>query len=217
LSGLTGKPLDKMTPFEKYSLVVAVTGIAVTLLAVIVAIWGETIRQFWAAPKLVLGLGESAFNTTSAGQAGWYYILEVSNSRRSYPAVNVRVLLTRVQKKGPDGSWQEKEFSGPSQVMWRWPLQMPLYLTVGPPNAATFGALLEDNGFFQLQLYHYPNNLGSARLVKAHDPTRLEFQAVSDSSTSRKITVEVSWDGEFHTGKSEMAKHCVVKQIEPSR
>ena len=89
-------------------------------------------------PKLVLFLNEPALTVTNSGIKGWYYILSVKNTRRSTPAQNVRILLSEMFKKGPDGAWQEKKFSGPTQVKWRWPGSMPLYTTVGPEAHATF-------------------------------------------------------------------------------
>lgn len=121
------------------------------------------------------------------------------------------MLLTNIYKKGPDGSWQEKTFSGPSHVMWRWPQHTPPHLTVGPPSIATFGALLEGEDRFQLQLYFSPNNLD--RFIRVDDPTRLTFVAVSDATKSIPITIELAWDGEFHKGIVEMNHHCMIKQV----
>ena len=98
-----------MTCFEKYSLWIGFGGVLVTFLAVIVAIWGERIRQHWSMPKLVLFLNEPALTVTNSGIKGWYYILSVKNTRRSTPTQNVRILLSEMFKKGPDGAWQEKK------------------------------------------------------------------------------------------------------------
>jgi hypothetical protein len=200
-----------MTDFEKYSLWIGFGGVLATFAAVVVAIWGERIRQTWSSPKLTITLDEPSLTTTNDGRKGWYYLLCVKNERQSSPALNVRVLLTRVFKKGPDGSWQEQRFSGPTQVTWRWADLMPLYTTVGPEERATFGFLLQGSQAFELRLYSSPNNLRGD--VPKGDPTRLEFRAVSDTVRSAAITVEVEWDGKWVEGRAEMQGHLVVKQV----
>lgn len=200
-----------MTDFEKYSLWIKLGGVLATLAAVVVAIWGERIRQHFASPKLTITLDEPSLTTTNDGRMGWYYLLCVKNERQSAPALNVRVLLMRVFKRGPDDSWQEQRFSGPTQVTWRWPDIMPLYATVGPPERATFGFLLQDSQAFGLQLYFPPNNLRGD--VPKGEPTRFEFRAVSDTVRSETITLEVAWDGTWAEGRAEMQRHLVVKQV----
>jgi hypothetical protein len=200
-----------MTDFEKYSLWISFGGVLATLAAVVVAIWGERIRQHLASPKLTITLDKPSLTKTNDGRKGWYYLLCVKNERQSSPALNVRVLLTRVFKKGPDGSWQEQRFSGPTQVMWRWPAIMPLYATVGPEERATFGFLLQGSQAFGLQVYYPPNNLQTDVLMG--EPTRLEFRAVSDTVQSGVLTIEVAWDGTWGEGRAEMEGHLVVKQV----
>jgi hypothetical protein len=199
-----------MTEFEKYSLLVRAFGVAATFAAVIVAIWGERIRQIWNKPRLKVSLNEPAFNVTVSGIRGWYYLIRVANSKPSTPAKNVRLLLTNVYKKGPDGSWREQRFSGPTQVTWRWPQWSPLYATIGPEELSTFGSLLE-NSNFELQLYWYPNNL--QRAIAPNDPTRFQFKAVSDIAESEPLAVEVAWDGQWAEGSAEIRQHLIVKEI----
>jgi hypothetical protein len=103
--------VSKMEDFELYSLIINGIGVLVTLAVVVVAIWGEKLRQLWTKPKLQIVLEEPAFNVTQNGIRGWYYILRVRNERLSSPANNVRVLLTNIYKRAPNGSWQEVKFS----------------------------------------------------------------------------------------------------------
>jgi len=116
-----------------------------------------------------------------------------------------------VYKKGPDDSWQKQNFSGPTQVLWQWHRNRPLYGTIGPDDASTFGCLSENSDAFELQLYWIPNNLNPR--IHSDDPTRLEFKAVSDTAESKTITVEVAWDGKWAEGRAEMPNHLVVKEI----
>jgi len=199
-----------MTDYQKYSLFLQGLTVLAAVAVVIIAIWGEWIRQLWASPKLSLRLHEPSLTSHNTGQMGWYYLLRVSNQRRRSPAKNVRVMLTNVLKKVPDGRWQDVTFSGPVQAFWRWHTQRPQFLTVGPEEDASFGQILE-GAVFKLQLYTRPNNLDHT--ILADDPRRLVFKAVSDVTESEPITIEVAWDGQWVEGREEMARHLVVKVV----
>jgi hypothetical protein len=199
-----------MTEYEKCSLLIRAVGVLVTLVAIAVAIWGERIRQLWSKPRLAISLHDPVFNTTRAGKGAWYYLISVANSRRSSPAPNTRLLLTGVWKKDPTGSWYERVFSGPIQVLWRWQHVSPQFPTIGPETLATFGWLREDE-LFRLQLYLYPNNLQES--IPADEPTQLVFRAVSDTAESKPLTVEVAWDGIWVEARDQIANHCVVRPV----
>jgi hypothetical protein len=200
-----------MSTFEAYSLLIKSISAFLTLAVVIVALWGEKIRQLWTKPRLNVNLYEPSLTETTSGIKGWYYIIRVSNDRPSSPAKNVRVLLKKVYKKGPDGSWQEQVFSGPTQVMWSFPQFKPLYATVGPDELSTFGCLLENSNSFELQLYWYPNNLKNK--IFPNEPTRLLFKAVSDTAESNSLICEIAWDGIWVEGRAEMKNHLVVSGL----
>jgi hypothetical protein len=200
-----------MTEYERYSLLIEAVGITVTLVAVAIAIWGERIRQIWTKPQLRISLHDPVFNTIGAETGGWYYLILVTNDRLSSPAQNVRLLLTKVWRQSPDGSWYEQKFSGPTQVAWRWKNVSPQYPTIGPESLATFGCLLEHRDSFKLQLYLYPNNLDPR--IRPNKPTRLELQAVSDTAKSKTLTIEVVWDGKWVEAGDQIQNHCVVKEI----
>lgn len=199
-----------MTDYEYYSLLINSAGVIVAILIVIIAIWGEKIRQKWNSPDLTITIDEPTNNKTTNDVNGWYYRIKILNKRESSPANNVRLLLTNVYKKGPDGKWIEKKFSGPTQVMWQWPRITPLYLTIGPDQSATFGSLLESTEHIDLKLYWYPNNLNNK--IFENDHTLLKFQAVSDTAVSNILIVEVAWDGKWVEGATEMEDHCIVKE-----
>ena len=185
--------------------------IAATLILAVVAVWGERIRQWWARPRLRLLLDEPNLTPiTGTDKKGWYYQLRVVNERKTSPASNTQVRLTKVFKKGPDVSWQERHFSGPVQVLWRWPDQIPQYATIGADQHATFARLLKGADAVELCLYFTPNNLETR--ISAHEPTRLHFIAVSDSAESEEFVIEVAWDGQWEEGRSEMEAHMTIKE-----
>jgi len=88
---------------------------------------------------------------------------------------------------------------------------MPQFATVGQPTAATFGCLTEGQDAFELSMVLYPNNLH--REIVANNPTRLVFRAVSDTSESDELIVEVAWDGVWTEARSEIGDHLKVQAV----
>lgn len=201
--------------YQKVALIINGLYLAATLLLAVVALFGERIKQLWSHPKLQLILDEPTLTGHSnSDEKGWYYHLRVKNDRKHAPAKNVRVLLYKLMKKGPDGSWLEQKFSGPVQVMWIWADNMPQYLTVGPDVQSTFCCSMENSTTINLKLYLMPMNLLQYQNIVPDDPTRLMFKAVSDIAESNNLTLELAWDGQWEQGASEMKKHFIVKTID---
>ena len=200
-----------MTQFEFWSLVVGSIAAAATFCAVFAALWGERLRQRWSKPKLKLSLlstlGE--LNETAQGVQGRYYGLALRNEKLSSPATNTRVNLLDIQVQGADAKWRSLPFTKPVQVSWRWPQRTPPLITVGAEEVASFLFLMRPDAFLQLQLPWCPNNLD--RRIPPDQPTRLVFQAVSDTAVSNVLTVDVKWDGEWSEEASQMAQHLVVQ------
>lgn len=201
-----------MTDYERWSLGINASLAVATVLLAGVALWGEKLRQWWTRPRLKLLLAEPNLTfLTGSGRKGWYYQLHVLNERTASPAENVQVLLTKVLKKGADGSWQEHRFSGPVQVKWRIP--EPQTATVGPDRYATWAVLHENSDGASLNLYWTPNNLSEASVIGSREPVRLHFKAVSNTAESNEVALEVAWDGAWVEGRTEMAQHMIVKQV----
>jgi len=196
--------------YQKIDLIISGLYLFATLLLAFLALFGERIKQAWNRPELRLILDEPTLTSHSnATEKGWYYHVKVINEKRRAPAQNVRVLLCKVMKKGPDGAWLEHKFSGPVQVMWIWPDFMPQYLTIGPDEKATFCSVLENSKTIELKLYVVPMNLPQQINIK--EPTKLVFRAVSDNAQSKELPVEISWDGEWEQGVTEMKRHMIMR------
>jgi hypothetical protein len=199
--------------YQKVGLIINGLYLLATLLLAALAIFGERIKQSWHRPKLRLTLDEPTltghYNT---GQKGWYYHVKVINDRKRAPAQNVRVLLCKVMKKGPDGSWLYHKFSGPVQVMWIWPDFLPQYITVGPDERATFCSVLENSEAIDLKLYVVPMNLPP--YINSNEPTKIVFKAVSDTAESNELGIEIAWDGKWEPGFIEMKTHMVLRQVD---
>jgi hypothetical protein len=197
-----------MSPYEKCDLVIAAAGVLFTFLAVLIAIWGQPIRNHWSKPRLQIALKPPVFAETTHGKKGWYYLISVTNTRRSAPAQHVQLLLTTIWKQDPAGSWYEHVFSGPVQVTWRWHHNTPQFRTIGPEAHAVLGTLREDEQF-KLQLYLYPTNI--IKWIRWDEPTLLVFKAVSDTAESKPLAIELTWDGKWTDAQDDIGKHCVVR------
>ena len=94
-----------MTEYECYSLWINAIGIFVAIIVVIVAIFGERIRQLWSSPKLRISMTDPALTSTNNRTKGWYYLIRVTNERLDCPAEDVSLRLLKVYKKTPEGRW----------------------------------------------------------------------------------------------------------------
>lgn len=96
-----------------------------------------TNRKFRLPPALQLRLvrneGERGRIKRDQGsfENARYYHLRVSNSRRSSPATDVQVILTRLEEPGPDGTYQVA-WVGEVPMRWRNQESSPLTRTIGP-------------------------------------------------------------------------------------
>ena len=93
-------------------------------------------------------------------------------------------------------------------VMWYFPKEA-IKLDSNPDRIPTIEEVLPQN--FQLENHTIKTNL--YQYIKPNDPTRLEFEAVSDNGKSDGVTIEVVWDGIWTEGRSEIKEHLIVKEI----
>ncbi len=56
-----------MTEFEKYTLLIGFIGLFTSIIIIIIALWGERIRQAWNSPQLKISLNEPTTNKTTNG------------------------------------------------------------------------------------------------------------------------------------------------------
>jgi len=191
----------------------ALTGISTLILATL-AIWGEEIRYRIAGPKLSLRLldpqGTLTFGSDKNRTPGWYYILKVSNERKSVPAKNVRVNLTKILKPGEDGTFVEQVLSGPLQLTWRFPRNRSQYATVGPDESCTFARLIR-GWSFELSTYVIPNNF--VGFLNAGERMRIEVIAGAENAESNALCLEISWDGNWSEEPEQMQNYLVVREV----
>lgn len=188
-----------------------------TFLAIVVAIWGNRLRQnLGLRPKLVVALNDPPSELTQVATKdkplfpAWYYHVRVRNERSWAEAKNVRVVITHLFKPAADGSLVRQPLSGPLQLMWRFAVYKPLYMTLGPDEVCDLGHLHKGE-HFRLTPYVYPSNFNG--FLEANERLRVVIRAVADNAESEPFCVDISWDGQWADGKQEMSDHLVVREV----
>ena len=191
-----------------------------TILVAVAAIWGDRLKERWFGPRLTIHLlsprGELVPVTVpGATTSGRFYHLRVMNMRRASPAKNVRVVLTRVARAAPNGELQWEMLSGPIQFQWQHGHSSAPVPDGRPPLNADLGNVLA-NGMFTVTTMFCPNNL--SLIVQRGQRMAVEAIAVSDSTESKPVCIEISWDGLWADDGEAMGRHLVVREIEaPNR
>ena len=200
---------------------VRLAGTVCTLLAVVVALFGEKLRARWFPPILKLKIlrreGEKA-PITRLNQQGVaehvddsrYYHLQVWNKWRWPLAEQVQVCLIRIDEPGPSGNLQVV-WTGNVPLRWRHQEFVPLLQTVGSAKDCDFCAVLKKDGALLLMPLLVPNNLNARRQGKCSFVAWV--QARSNQADSKVLRVQVSWDGLWEDGDTEMQRHLVVEEL----
>jgi hypothetical protein len=184
-----------------------------TVAVAVLAIWGSWVRDRVAGPKLRVSLLNSHGNLTvqNDGKRAIYYHLSVVNERRWSTAEKVRVLVTGIAKRRPDGSFAAESLTAPLQLTWAYSEFHEQFPTIGTPDTCDFGYLLESDGTLKLSTYITPNNFQG--FIVKDEAIRVTVIAAAHNGESKPIVVEVHWDGQWSTDLSEMQRHLVIKQL----
>jgi len=189
-----------------------------TFIVAILAIWGDKIRARLAAPKLKLALHDPGGDLTVRGnqRKAIYYHIELTNERTWSPAKRVRVLLTGIEKRRPNGTFSPEPLMIPLQLAWAFSLRFPqfheLLPTIGTARICDLGFLDEGAERFTLSPYVVPNNFRG--YVSAGESMRVSLVASGDNYESRSpLCLEISWDGKWSSDSDEMQRHLVIKEV----
>ena len=188
-----------------------------TVSVAVLAIWGDKIRAAIAGPKLKLELRDTRGNLTfRANQKSTiYYHIKLTNKRRWSPAEHVRVLVTGIEKKRPDGTYFPESLVAPLQLTWAYPQFHELLPTIATNDVCDLGFLDEDAQRFNLSLYVVPHNFRG--YVKPNQSMRVSIVASAHNYESKSpLVLEISWDGTWSDNMDEMQRHLVINIKEVS-
>jgi len=194
-------------------------GIVGTWIIAIAAIWGEKIRSLLFRPGLQLALlsavgefvAEAQPPKKKGSQARFvptrYFRLRVTNARRFPTAHEVEVLLTKLEKRGPDGLPQPF-YDGPLPLTWRHQEIYPRTRTIGHRTEADVELLSVQDGLFKLRPMIVPGNFPETHAGKSH--LWITVIARGLEGESAQLRLKIDWDGVWERGDSEMARHFVI-------
>jgi hypothetical protein len=163
-----------------------------TLLAVVIALFGDQIRRSWFRPKLEVSLKHlnGEIETLSNGSDARYFRAKVSN-RSDFPARDVRLYIVRVDEWSPDKKLFEPR-SEPEIPLVR------LHHNVYQPRAfigepAYFDLIsVQDSA---LVVHTAFDAFSFSRVRQSKTKFRLHVVARSDEAASSIKCLEVEWDG----------------------
>jgi hypothetical protein len=185
-----------------------------TVAVAILAIWGDKVRAVIAGPRLWLSLRDTQGSLTLRinQKRAIYYHIKVRNERRWSPARSVRILVTGVEKKRPDGTYFPEPLIAPLQLTWAHPEFHELLPTVATSDTCDLGFLDEGAARFSLSLYIFPSNFPG--FVESGESMRVSIIASGHNYESKQpLILEISWDGKWSSNMDEMQRHLVIKEV----
>jgi hypothetical protein len=201
---------------------IALGGVIATLLVSVVAIFGEKIHSSLFQPELRVTLvdphGVSTTETVTDNVGSQYqrparYYLVVAQNTLKWPvAHDAQIQIKRLEAPDPSGR-PTTVWTGEIPLGWEYAQVHPLLRTIGPPARADLAVVTQDkkSGRNELKLTPVitPNNLQGSYYAATH--IWVTVTATASEVESPPLRVEISWDGQWDAGETEMAQHLVVR------
>ncbi len=196
-----------------------------TLLAVLVALFGEAFRGKFFPPLVRAGLASHTGEKTRV-RLQWiendqpmqreedarYYHLKTWNDRRWSPAQQAHVVLLRVDEPDAGGALVPT-WTGDIPLGWRHQDASSLFRTLGPEAHADICSVVKGK-WLQIHAVVQPNNLVTVR--RSACVLVLHLQVRTNESDSPIVKMRVSWDGGWHDGAEEMKRHLKIEELHES-
>jgi hypothetical protein len=185
-----------------------------TVAVAVLAIWGDFFRYKFAGPQLELSLNDLRGNLTprTNGTHTYFFHLKIRNRRVWSPAKDVRVLVERIARRGPDGSFFAEPLVYPVPLAWTPSELGDFQRTIADTETCDLGFLDQNAEAFKLSVLFAPGNFKG--YVRADRAIHVRIVALGQNVTSsRPLFLEIAWDGRWTTDRDEMRKHLVIKEI----
>lgn len=186
-----------------------------TFLAVLVALFGDTLRHRFLKPKLTLRMqrGDSPPGVHTDRKHAHYFHLVMRNESRLATARNVRVILTDVFAKS-DSEW-ELLGSPTIQTQWKHHATLPPAVTIAPNCKMYADAFYIGEGvgesIINIHPVAMPHNL--AEKILHQRKIALVFQPVCDELQAQKTRFEIEWSGEFFENRQDQLGRLTVRSV----
>jgi hypothetical protein len=185
-----------------------------TVLVAVVAIWGDFLRYKLAGPQLELSLNDPRGDLTPRTNQthAYFFHLKIRNRRLWSPAKDVRVLLERIARRRPDGSFFVEPLVYALPMTWTPSEMGEVQRTVAETEMCDLGSLDENSDRFILSAFIRPSNFKG--WVLRNDAIHIRIVASGQNATSSKpLSLEIAWDGVWPADDEEIQKHLVIKEI----
>ncbi len=203
-----------MTKYEIVNTIINALIAIGTIAVAILAIWGDSIRTRLVGPKL--SLVEHNFRGAvvplSNGIPAIFYHLKVVNARSSVSTTNCRVLLKKVWRKAPNGTFQEVALTVPLTFAWAPREITPPYITLLKEHILDFGNVQRGQDNFLPALIAYTNNFQG--VVRANEVVRFGLEILSDNFVSPNLQIfEVAWNGQWSDNLDVMTQNLQIQEV----
>lgn len=190
---------------------IEIASVLATLLLGYIAVWGDALKAKWVGPRLRIQLQNydgHPISFSNGSPSRWYHIT-VTNSRRTSPAHNVRVVLLDVVRPAADGSFPAPLVHSRVPMKWQHGHSAPASMTVGPPTNADIG-FVSPSGFV-LNPEFVPNDIDPA--LGPGGRYRVRFIAVSDETESNTLSLEIAWNGQWSDDTNTMRRNLTIQVV----
>jgi hypothetical protein len=200
-----------MTDYENWNLRFSGAGVLLSTLISCIALWSNVVRDFFSRPILLLKLhSETGDLLYGDPYKPRYYHLVVTNGRRRTSAKNAEVRLTGIERPCSSGGWKWTFKTNFIPLHWQNAVHYQHPPDIGPDRYCDLGFLQKSEPFVLSTAFP----LGNMNFKLERDQQmRVHLQAVADNAESNPLVLELAWDGDWHEGDAEMAKHFVVKVV----
>lgn len=171
-------------------------------------------RDWFLGPRLSLKLVSESGDLTlrSAVVKVYYYHLRVSNKKRRIPAQGTKVVVQRIAKRTPSGSFVQEPLVFPLQLQWTPAEPGEAERTVVHESTCDFGYIGQNDEYFCPAMRLLPNNFRG--VVRKDECARFEVVATGQNIFSlQSVIFEVSWDGQWTENQEEMKRHLVIREV----
>ncbi|TAL72825.1 MAG: hypothetical protein EPN88_04660 [Bacteroidetes bacterium] len=184
-----------MTCIEKWNLAVNIIVALGTVGAVIVALFGDRIKNLIFRSKLSAEVVDPRGELTNWGDGRRviYYHLKILNSKPSIMVNKCRVSLKEIYKRNNNSQFIKLQLVVPPDFKWA-PAETSLpAINFFSEQILDFGFITEGSDNFSPSISPIWNNFKG--YLKANETFRYVLEILSNNSKPKIITIEVSWDG----------------------
>lgn len=203
-----------MTCYEIWSLIVFAL-IAIGLFSiVIIALFGNQIRQLLFPAKLNVEVLDKNGELTilDNGHRVVYYHLRIINET-SVIVHKCRVFLRKIQKRLEDGQYCDIPFSVPPRYIWTPSESSPEGVDIVNEQIVDFGYVIDSAKEFKPTVTPILNSFKGS--LRQNETFRYYIEIIAENYRPKKlIGIEVSWNGYWPEDLTQMHKHLIISKIQ---